>query len=261
MDISRSDGIVHRDRLLKKARQLDTPDAWKECRVQRNKTFRSIRRANSSFFHDSLQNSRHSRNLRTLWVPLKAFYSRNTKRRLYHAQPVKIANAINKFFVTVASKYQSSNDVDLQLTALKEFVRGRNSSAITFDIPEISHSAVFKHLSPLLPTKAPGPDGTCTSVTGSCSSDNRATCQNYKPMYLKESLPYFMETCKSYARVQGGRSSYCWQLQTHQHSACDVYDIRATCSSRIVRVSKPVCPAIQIPDRFQTVLLLQNCHH
>ena len=30
MDISRSDGIVHRDRLLKKARQLDTPDAWKE---------------------------------------------------------------------------------------------------------------------------------------------------------------------------------------------------------------------------------------
>ena len=187
--------------------------------------------------------------------------SSNTKRRLYHAQPVKIANAINKFFVTVALKYQSSNDVDLQLTALKEFVRGRNSSAITFDIPEISHSSVFKHLSPLLPTKAPGPDGTCTSVTGSCSSDNRATCQNYKPMYLKESLPYFMETCKSYARVQGGRSSYCWQLQTHQHSACDVYDIRATCSSRIVRVSKPVCPAIQIPDRFQTVLLLQNCHH
>ena len=60
MDISRSDYIVHRDRLLKKAYELDTPDVWKEYRVQRNKTFRSIRRAKSSFFHDSLQNSRDS---------------------------------------------------------------------------------------------------------------------------------------------------------------------------------------------------------
>ena len=30
---------------------------------------------------------------------------------------------ILKILVTVASKYQSSNDVDLQLTSLKEFVR------------------------------------------------------------------------------------------------------------------------------------------
>ena len=52
--------IVHRDRLLKKARELDTPEVWKEYREQRNKTFRSIRRAKSRFFHDSLQNSRDS---------------------------------------------------------------------------------------------------------------------------------------------------------------------------------------------------------
>ena len=67
--------------------------------------------------------------------------------------PVKIANAINKFFVTVASKYQSSND------AIKDFVLGRISSAITFDIHQKSHSSVFKHLSHLLPTKAPWLNG------------------------------------------------------------------------------------------------------
>ena len=45
------DNIVHRDRLLKKARKLD-----QASEEQRNKTFRSIRRAKSTFFHDSLEN-------------------------------------------------------------------------------------------------------------------------------------------------------------------------------------------------------------
>ena len=53
--------IVHRDRLLIKTRELDTPELWKEYREQRNKAFRSIRRAKSRFFHDSLQNSQDSR--------------------------------------------------------------------------------------------------------------------------------------------------------------------------------------------------------
>ena len=66
------DNIVHRDRLLKKARKLD-----QASEEQRNKTFRSIRRAKSTFFHDSLENRRDSREFmensqRTLWVPLKS---------------------------------------------------------------------------------------------------------------------------------------------------------------------------------------------
>ena len=50
------DNIVHRDRLLKKARKLD-----QASEEQRNKTFRSIRRAKSMFFHDSFENRRDSR--------------------------------------------------------------------------------------------------------------------------------------------------------------------------------------------------------
>ena len=49
------DTSVYRDRLLNKARKLDTPEE------QRNKTFRSIKRAKRTFFHDSLENSRDSR--------------------------------------------------------------------------------------------------------------------------------------------------------------------------------------------------------
>lgn len=49
------DIIVHRDSLLKKVPKLDTPEE------QRNEMFRSIRRTTRTFFHDSLENSRDSR--------------------------------------------------------------------------------------------------------------------------------------------------------------------------------------------------------
>ena len=56
------DNIVHRDRLLKKARKLD-----QASEEQRNKTFRSIRRAKSTFFHDSLEiGETHGSSLKTL---------------------------------------------------------------------------------------------------------------------------------------------------------------------------------------------------
>ena len=42
MNISLTDDIVHRDRLLKKARQLDTPDAWKEYRDEPKAAFSTI---------------------------------------------------------------------------------------------------------------------------------------------------------------------------------------------------------------------------
>lgn len=78
------DNIIHGDRLLKKAGKLDTPEE------HRNITFRSIRRAKTTFFHDSLENSRNS------WKTLKnsmgstekpSIAAINKSRTSCHSQP------------------------------------------------------------------------------------------------------------------------------------------------------------------------------
>lgn len=58
--------------------------------------------------------------------------------------------------------FEIQNDVDLDLTTLKDFVFGRISSTTTFYIPEISHS-VLKHLSHR-PTKATRLNGISTRL-------------------------------------------------------------------------------------------------
>lgn len=58
--------------------------------------------------------------------------------------------------------FEIQNDVDLDLTTLKDFVCGRISSTTTFYIPEISHS-VLKHLSHR-PTKATRLNGISTRL-------------------------------------------------------------------------------------------------
>lgn len=58
--------------------------------------------------------------------------------------------------------FEIQNDVDLDLTTLKDFVYGRISSITTFYIPEISHS-VLKHLSHH-PTKATRLNGISTRL-------------------------------------------------------------------------------------------------
>lgn len=199
--------IVHQARLLKKACELHTLEVWRENREQCNKTVnRSIRRAKSRFFHDSLENSRDSWGF---WKTRKNTMGSTEKPSIAGITTGDhiLHNPVNNFFVSVASKYQLLNEVDLDLTALKEFVHGKISSATTLDIPKITHSSVFKQLSHLLPTKTTGLDGISALLLRAAAPMITEPLVKILNLCLsKRSLPYFMETCKSYVHVQGGQS-------------------------------------------------------
>ena len=83
-----------------------------------------------------------------------------TENKVTH-EPLEIANAFNEFFVSVASKFRTSGESDQEPEekVLKEFVRTRISTAITFDTPKITPSFIGKYLSHLQTKKAAGLDG------------------------------------------------------------------------------------------------------
>ena len=156
--------IVQRDRLLKQARELDTLKVWQQYKEQRNITFRSIREAKRKFFHDCQENSQDPKEF---WRLLKTAMGSNdkptvstirTENNLTH-DPLEIANALNEFFVSVASKFGTSSDQEPEQKVLKDFVRTRTSTAITFDIPKITPSFIGKYLSHFQTKKAAGLDG------------------------------------------------------------------------------------------------------
>ena len=73
--------------------------------------------------------------------------------------PMEIANEFNSYFTSVASKYRTTCDKDLDLHILTNFVRRKISQEIKFTIPDIDHAFVSKYLSSLQPSKAVGLDG------------------------------------------------------------------------------------------------------
>ena len=123
--------IVQRDRLLKAARDQDTPEAWKAYKDQRNKTFRLIRSAKGNFFQDSQHNSTSPKEF---WKHLKSALGTtlrptvsaiNVEERVSR-DPVEIANAFNEFFVSVAAKFRSVAKMELDMRSLAEFERKLN---------------------------------------------------------------------------------------------------------------------------------------
>ena len=156
--------LTKRDRLVKRARNVDTEESWAGYKEQRNAAFRAIRDAKSAFFKDAIERSKNSKDF---WKVLKNAMGPNEKPSVSSVKreefvihdPEDIANTFNEFFASVASKYRSSSGGNADLKALKEFVQAKMPSSYTFEIPQISESFIMQYLSSIQPNKATGLDG------------------------------------------------------------------------------------------------------
>ena len=74
--------------------------------------------------------------------------------------PQETANSFNDFFISVFEQYNTHDiSTDCISDKLKDFIHGKLSSEVKFDIPPISIAFVENQLASLDPTKATGLDG------------------------------------------------------------------------------------------------------
>ena len=76
--------------------------------------------------------------------------------------PNDIANAFNKFFTSVSSKYgidDNPNEENEYSASVKDLVSSKLCNGVTFQIPEVTEDYVFKSLISMDATKATGLDG------------------------------------------------------------------------------------------------------
>ena len=94
--------------------------------------------------------------------------------------PQETANSFNDFFISVFEQYNTHDiSTDCISDKLKDFIHGKLSSEVKFDIPPISIAFVENQLASLDPTKATGLDGLSAKFLRVSSSVIAASITKY----------------------------------------------------------------------------------
>lgn len=142
---------------------------WSEYKKYRNKTKQLIRKAKRKQFSDSVTNSK---NTKSIWQHLRKVNNkdngsdRNLPEEIIidnerYSNPEDVATKLNEYFSSIAQIFGCTNDEDLDpdITELKEFVNDKVPNGIYFTIPRITQDQVFMYINALDCTKAIGLDG------------------------------------------------------------------------------------------------------